>query len=36
VPVFRFLKDPLIRRFGEAWYNKAEETYEAWIKIRKA
>lgn len=22
LPVYRFLKDPLVRRFGEAWYNE--------------
>lgn len=24
LPVFKFLKEPLIRRFGEAWYNELE------------
>jgi len=36
VPVIKFLKDPLIRRFGEVWYQKALETYEAWLGIKKA
>ncbi|MEY4111244.1 MAG: hypothetical protein RLZZ46_1600 [Bacteroidota bacterium] len=36
VPVIKFLKDPLIRRFGEVWYQKALETYEAWLRIKKA
>lgn len=35
IPVIKFLKDPLIRRFGEAWYRKAEDHYEAWLKHRK-
>ncbi|HBH06731.1 MAG TPA: DUF3109 domain-containing protein [Flavobacteriales bacterium] len=25
VPVYKFLKDALIRRFGQAWYNQLEE-----------
>ena len=25
LPVYRFLREPLIRRFGEAWYNELEE-----------
>ena len=25
LPVFRFLKEPLIRKFGEEWYRKLEE-----------
>jgi hypothetical protein len=25
VPVYQFLKDPIIRRFGEAFYEKVEE-----------
>ena len=30
VPVFRFLKDPLITRYGEDWYNLVEEAFEVW------
>lgn len=30
VPVFRFLKNALIRRFGEKWYLELEEIYEAY------
>ncbi|MFM7234733.1 MAG: DUF3109 family protein [Flavobacteriales bacterium] len=30
VPVFRFLKDPLTRRFGEAWYADLEEVAKQW------
>lgn len=29
LPLYRFLKAPLIRRFGEAWYKELEETAEA-------
>ena len=29
LPIYRFLKAPLIRRFGEAWYKELEETAEA-------
>lgn len=35
VPVIKFLKEPLIRKFGKSWYEKAEKTYEEWIKIRR-
>jgi hypothetical protein len=29
VPVFRFLKDPLIRAYGPAWYEEAELVHQA-------
>ena len=29
LPIYRFLKAPLTRRFGEAWYKELEETAEA-------
>ncbi len=32
VRAYRFLKEPLIRRFGEAWYNELCETVEAYFK----
>ncbi len=28
LPLYEFLRDPLIRRFGEAWYEELLETYE--------
>lgn len=28
LPVYRFLKEPLIRRFGEAWYQELESAVE--------
>ena len=30
MPVYKFLKEPLIRRFGEAWYKELEEAAEAY------
>jgi hypothetical protein len=30
VPVFRFLKEPLIRKFGEEWYNELLEIEKIW------
>ena len=28
LPVYRFLKEPLVRRFGEAWYEELEKAVE--------
>lgn len=28
IPVFRFLKEPLIERYGEGWYEQAEAVYK--------
>jgi len=28
VPVFKFLREPLIRQFGQAWYSELETVYE--------
>lgn len=33
VPVYKFLKEPLIRKFGEAWYNEMESVAE---ELRKS
>jgi len=33
VPVYKFLKEPLIRKFGEAWYNEIESVAE---ELRKS
>jgi hypothetical protein len=30
VPVFRFLKDALTRKYGAGWYAELEEVYAAW------
>lgn len=32
VRVYEFLKDPLIRRFGEPWYEQLELTAREWLK----
>ncbi len=32
LPVFRFLKGPLTRRYGAAWYNLLEEAFSVWKK----
>ena len=30
VPVYQFLKEPLIRKYGAAWYAELEEVAQAW------
>jgi hypothetical protein len=30
VPVFKFLKEPLIRKYGEAWYEELDAVYAAY------
>jgi hypothetical protein len=35
VPVYRFLKDALIRRYGELWYKELEEAGEAYYEKQK-
>jgi hypothetical protein len=35
VPVFKFLKTPLIRKYGKAWYNKAEKAYKEHTELSK-
>jgi hypothetical protein len=30
VPVYKFLKEPLIRKFGPEWYSDLEEVYKIW------
>jgi len=32
IPLYQFLKEPLIRRFGEEWYNELELTATEWKK----
>ncbi|WKW46033.1 DUF3109 family protein [Myroides sp. JBRI-B21084] len=32
VPVYKFLKEPLIRKFGESWYNELETVATEWQK----
>jgi hypothetical protein len=35
VPLYKFLKEPLIRRFGEKWYAELETIAEEWEKQKK-
>ena len=32
LPLYKFLREPLIRRFGEDWYNELELTAKEWKK----
>ena len=34
LPLYKFLKEPLIRRFGQAWYDELCLTAEEWKKAR--
>lgn len=36
VPVFKFLKTPLIRKYGKGWYNKVEKAYTEYSQLKKA
>lgn len=36
VPVYKFLKDPLIRKFGEAWYSELELTAQEYSKHKRS
>ena len=33
LPVYKFLREPLIRRFGEEWYKELETVAEEYLKI---
>lgn len=35
LPVYKFLKEPLIRKFGDKWYKTLEEVAEEWIKQKE-
>lgn len=35
LPLYKFLKEPLIRRFGEEWYKALEEVAEEWKKQKE-
>ncbi len=35
LPVFRFLKEPLVRRFGQTWYETLETIATEWEKQQK-
>ncbi len=32
MPIYKFLKDALIRKYGEEWYNELDEVCEAFLK----
>jgi hypothetical protein len=32
VPVFQFLKEPLIRKYGKEWYSELENLYQAYLQ----
>lgn len=34
LPIYKFLKDPLIRRFGQAWYDELTLTADEWQKAK--
>lgn len=36
VPVFRFLREPLIRKFGEAWFAELEEVYRVRMEVGRS
>ena len=36
LPVYKFLKEPLVKRFGEEWYNELELTAKEWKKQMKS
>lgn len=36
LPVYKFLREPLIRRFGEAWYAALDECAEEWERQKNA
>lgn len=35
VPVFKFLKEPLIRKYGADWYNELDAVYQAYSQKNK-
>lgn len=35
LPLYKFLKEPLIRKFGQSWYNTLEEIAEEWEKQKE-
>lgn len=35
IPIYKFLKEPLIERFGNDWYNELELVAQEWIKQTK-
>ncbi len=35
MPVFRFVREALIRRYGLPWFQELESTYEYWLRSRE-
>lgn len=35
LPVYKFLREPLIRKFGESWYQTLETCAEEWMKQKE-
>jgi hypothetical protein len=35
VPVYRFLKTPLIRKYGKEWFKKLELAHKEYVKLKK-
>ncbi len=35
VPVYKFLKEPLIRKYGKAWFKQLEKSAELHLKVKK-
>jgi hypothetical protein len=35
VPVYRFLKGPLIRKYGKAWFKKLELAHDEYVQMKK-
>jgi hypothetical protein len=34
IPIYKFVKNALIRRFGKQWYEKLSITAKKWLKSR--
>jgi len=35
VPVYKFLKEPLIRKYGDAWYEELDAVYQAYSSKKR-
>ena len=35
LPLYKFLKEPLIRKFGQKWYEELSLVAEEWIKQKE-
>jgi hypothetical protein len=35
VPVYKFLKEPLIRKYGKDWFKKLEKTAQLYLKEKQ-